>query len=90
MDMIAAHLQTKAESLRENYSTPVLRAFDLPLACMDASERLQAKVLLPYVHFISSTKEADDATLKPGTCSCAGLFRTAAIPFKASVEVLTT
>ena len=90
MDMIAAHLQTKADSLRENYSTPVLRAFDLPLACMDASERLQAKVLLPYVHFISSTKEADDATLKPGTCKCAGLFRTAAVPFKASVEVLTT
>ena len=73
MDTIAAHLQTTADSLRDSYSTPVIRAYELPVECMAKTERIQAKILLPYVHDQSSEKDSDKP--KPGTCKCDFLFR---------------
>lgn len=63
-NIIAGLTLNAAETLAKTYITQVAREWPLPQACVDAQPLLPVKLLLPYVHYIST---GGDAT-KP--CGC--------------------
>ena len=65
---IAAHMNTTVQNLEGTYITKVVRDWDLPLGCASKHTEPAAKLLLPYVHYISM-KAAND-----GRCDCANLL----------------
>ena len=65
---IAAHMNTSAQNLEATYITKVTRDWHLPLDCAAKHTEPAAKLLLPYVHYISTQ---DDRGQR---CDCANLL----------------
>ena len=68
---ISALTLNSAATLEQTYIVPVDRDWAIPQACVDAQELLPAKLLLPFVHFDSTTK----GKRKAKTCGCSKLLQ---------------
>ena len=68
---ISALTLNSAATLEQTYIVPVDRDWAIPHACVDAQELLPAKLLLPFVHFDSTTK----GKRKAKTCGCSKLLQ---------------
>ena len=68
MDLTARHMATTTGSLRSNYTTQAVdREWELPMECVEKQSYLVAKLLVPYVHYVSLEKSNN------GRCACAQL-----------------
>ena len=47
---IAAHMQTTAESLQKTYIRPIVDPSTLPPQCLQLSDSLAVKLIIPFVH----------------------------------------
>ena len=59
---IASHMNTSVVNLESTYITKVVRDWSLPMECATKHTEPAAKVLLPYIHYISSQNG--------GQCDC--------------------
>jgi hypothetical protein len=64
---IAAHMQTTAESLQKTYIRPIVDPSTLPPQCLQLSDSLVIKLIIPFVHY--KTSDAQGAG-----CQCSLLF----------------
>ena len=68
MDVTARHLATTPGSLRNNYTTQAVgREWEIPMECVQKQRYLVAKLVVPYVHYVSTTTRVN------GSCACAQL-----------------
>ena len=58
---IAGHLQIAPETVKK-YTRTVLRDWEIPRKCVQDAEQLAIKLLIPFIHFIT--------TDEPGGCAC--------------------
>jgi hypothetical protein len=60
-------------TLQQTYILPVFQSYTLPEECIKMQKHLSVKLLVPYVHWHTSTKNGEDAIVD-GTCGCAELL----------------
>ena len=70
---ISALTLNSAATLQQTYIIPVFRAYSIPEECINKQKHLHLKLLIPYVHWHTSTKEGESAILE-GTCKCSELL----------------
>jgi hypothetical protein len=68
---ISAVTLNSAATLQQTYILPVVRSYLIPEDCVNKQKSLPLKLLLPYVHYHTSSKDGEIAV--PGTCGCDGL-----------------
>jgi hypothetical protein len=75
---IAAVTLNSAATLTQTYIIDVDRQYPIPVACVERQPDKVAKLLLPYVHWITSDKTCPVDILWqqviPGTCACSQLL----------------
>ena len=71
---ISALTLNSADTLQETYIVAVDRHWPIPFECVNAQPWLSAKVMIPFVHFSTSDKNAD-GSIVPGTCKCSQLLQ---------------
>ena len=70
---ISALTLNSAATLQQSYIFKVCRSYEIPEDCVNKQKHLHVKLLLPYVHWHTSTKDGDSAILA-GTCKCSELL----------------
>ena len=53
---VAAHLHVTEHTLRANYTVPTRSTWEIPRKCVQRHESLAAKLLVPFVHWHSTSK----------------------------------
>jgi hypothetical protein len=69
---ISALTLNSPATLQQTYILPVFRSYSLPEECINKQKHLSLKLLVPYVHWHTSTK--DGGAIVDGTCGCAELL----------------
>ena len=62
----------KPATLAGTYIIQVFRSYKLPEECIKAQKQLHLKLLIPYVHWHTSTKDGDKNAVE-GSCRCSAL-----------------
>lgn len=66
---IAEFMQTGGSCLSSAYYLPVIRHWDLPWDCIKQADSLQAKLIVPFYHYLHAS------TSPSATCNCAVIIR---------------